>query len=434
MSSLKLTSQEWAWAAYDFGNSVFATSVMVVFFPLAFSLHFASQYSPVDISFYLSMSIVVSSLLVACLAPFLAALADATASRKRFLTYSILIGSTATALLAIVPEQEMIFSIILYCLAHTGFSASLIFYDSFLPDIASAERRGFLSCFGYGIGYLGGGLLLGAHLLVFQSPDLFGLSSQSSAFSVVFLTSALWWMFFSLPLRKLDEGEGPARQHPQSRLSFTTLLFDAFFDVLNTVERIRKRPEVWLFLLAFWVYIDGVYSIMKLAMNFGQSLRSDSGAPLLSSESLVQALLLTQFIAFPMALIVGRLGRIFGEIPLITFCLVVYLLTTISALFLAETWHFFALAALIGCVQGGVQALSRSYFANLIQDEGDSGKYFAFFNLISKFATILGPLLYGVMTSVLGYQRLGVLSLGLLFIVGIALLRLSTKSLKHAVA
>jgi UMF1 family MFS transporter len=336
----------------------------------------------------------------------LGALADRTAGRKAQLILFSSIGIAGTAVLSFVGQGEWGWAAACFIVAGIGFNAANIFYDALLLDVASERELDTVSAFGYSLGYLGGGILFAFNVLMTLKPAWFGLSSAAEAVQWSFLSVALWWSIFTIPLaRHVRERSSQAKSE-----SFFESLTAGLRELGNTLRRIRAHRDISLFLLAYWLYIDGVHTIYTMAVDYGVAL----GLP---SSSLLAALLLTQFVAFPSALLLGWLGNRIGPKQGILICIGVYLAATLYAYFLDSVVEFFALAVVVGLVQGGVQSLSRSFFGRLVP-EGKGGEFFGFYNMMGKFASFIGPLLIAAVAYGTGDSRLSITSLIVLFLGG----------------
>lgn len=406
-----------SWALYDWANSAFATTVMAGFFPVFFKQFWNHGVDPVVSTARLALGNSAAGILIAVLAPVLGAIADRGSARKRFLAFFAFLGMAATASLSLVPMGSWAFAAGVYVLAVIGFSCGNVFYDSLIVSVAPAGRMHFVSALGYSLGYLGGGVLFALNVLMAVNPSLFGLSGPSEAVRLSFLTVALWWLLFSLPLvffvREKSSGNRESGAH---------MVRAGFAQLGKTFAAIRKQRTILLFLLAYWCYIDGVDTVVRMAVDYGLSLGFDS-------NDLIKALLITQFVGFPCALLFGFLGQRIGAKRAIFIAIGVYLFISIWAAFIREKWEFYLLAAVVGLVQGGVQSLSRSFYARLIP-EAEAGEYFGFYNMLGKFAVIVGPVLIGcveLLARSAGVggplaSRIGITSLSVLFIIGGALL------------
>jgi UMF1 family MFS transporter len=394
-----------SWAMYDWANSAFATTVMAGFFPAFFQRYWSLGVDPTVSTSRLGIANGVAGFVVAVLAPLLGAIADHSRGRKRFLVFWTLVGVLGTALLWFVGRGEWWNAAALFVLGTIGFAASNVFYDALLLDVAADDELDRVSSFGYAMGYLGGGLLFAFNVLMTVKPAWFGLADAAAAVRFSFLTVGIWWAVFMLPLA-FNVQEKSLRPV----LAFGAAARAGLAELRVTLGHVRQHRPLMLFLFAYWLYIDGVNTIIKMAVDYGVAL----GLP---TQSLLAALLMTQFVAFPAALAFGAIGARFGARNGILFGIVVYTGATIYACFLDSVVEFFALAVVIGLVQGGVQSLSRSLFGALVPP-GKGGEFFGFYNMMGKFATVLGPLLVALFATLTGSSRASIASLGLLFIAG----------------
>ena len=395
-----------SWALYDWANSAFATTVLAGFFPVFFQQYWSTGVDPTISTSRLGFASGIAGLTVAVLAPVLGAIADRTAGRKRQLVLWSLIGVIGTAALGFIGQGEWWWAAACFVMAAIGFNAANIFYDALLLDVAAEHELDQVSAFGYALGYLGGGLLFAFNVLMTLQPGWFGLDNAAEAVQISFLTVAVWWFLFTLPLAR-NVRERPA---PAATPGLFAAARDGLRELGSTLRHIASYREVSLFLVAYWLYIDGVHTIYTMAVDYGVAL----GLP---SSSLLAALLLTQFVAFPSALALGWLGNRWGPKRGILLCIAVYLSATIYAYFLDSVAEFFGLAVVVGLVQGGIQSLSRSFFGRLVP-EGKGGEFFGFYNMMGKFASFIGPLLIATVALLTGDSRLSVSSLVVLFIVG----------------
>ena len=395
-----------SWALYDWANSAFATTVLAGFFPVFFQQYWSAGVDPTISTSRLGFANAIAGLTVAVLAPVLGAIADRTAGRKRQLVLWSLIGVIGTAALGFIGQGEWWWAAACFMMAAIGFNAANIFYDALLLDVAAEHELDQVSAFGYALGYLGGGLLFAFNVLMTLQPGWFGLDNAAEAVQISFLTVAVWWFLFTLPLAR-NVRERPAAVVTQGLFAAAR---DGLREFWSTLRHIASYREVSLFLVAYWLYIDGVHTIYTMAVDYGVAL----GLP---SSSLLAALLLTQFVAFPSALVLGWLGNRWGPKRGILLCIAVYLSATIYAYFLDSVPEFFGLAVVVGLVQGGIQSLSRSFFGRLVP-EGKGGEFFGFYNMMGKFASFIGPLLIATVALLTGDSRLSVSSLVVLFIVG----------------
>src|SRR5699024_1715209 len=336
----------------------------------------------------------------------LGAIADYGQRKKMFLAWTTGVGVLATAGLFVAGQGQWLVALTLFVLGSVAFFLGTVFYDSLLVDVAPAHAYDRVSALGYGLGYLGGGLLLALNVWMTLAPDTFGLAGRAAAVRWSFLSVAIWWAVFSLPLFWQVHETAGARPQSAGRAVAASLR-----QLTATGRRILGERQILLFLIAYWLYIDGVHTIIRMAVDFGLNLG-------FSSTHLITALLLVQFIGFPAAVAFGYLGERWDTKKAIYLGLAVYAAVTAWGYFMAHAWQFYVMAAIIGLVQGGVQSLSRSYFARLI-DPNKAGEYFGIYNMMGKFAAIIGPLLVGVTAAATGSARLSILSVLLLFGLGL---------------
>ena len=397
--------QKWGWAMYDWANSAFATTVMAGFFPVFFKEFWNAGIDSTTSTFRLGVANSLASLLIVMLAPLLGAIADCMSRRKALLFSFAFLGVLMTGGLYLVSQGDWFLAAFLYVLALVGFSGSNVFYDSLLPFVTRKDEVDQTSALGFSLGYLGGGLLLSLNVLMVLYPEKFGLADGAAAIRISFLMVAVWWLVFSLPLMLLvDEPDGSATAWSMG------VVQAGFMRIWETLQEVRQLRNVWLFLVAYWLYIDGVDTIIRMAVDYGLSLGFDQ-------NSLITALLITQFTGFPAALAFGWFGGRYGPKAGVFTGLAVYLVVTVWASVMDSVAEFYYLAFLIGLAQGGIQALSRSLYARMIP-AGRSAEFFGFYNMLGKFAAILGPVMIGWVGVLSGNPRTGILSLLVLFIAG----------------
>jgi MFS transporter, UMF1 family len=399
-----------AWAFYDWANSAFATVVIAGFFPVFFAQFWAKDLPAGASTQWLGYTSSAASLILVLSAPLLGALADQLGAKKRFLLGFTLLGVLATAALYWLGAGHWQAALALYLAGLLGFFGGNVFNDALITDVAAPADYERVSSLAYALGYLGGGLLFALNVLMVLSPASFGFADEGEAVQAAFLGVALWWALFSVPLALyVPESRG------RDKRTLAAAAGGAFRELAATFREIRRLPNTFLFLLAYWFYIDGVDTIIFMAVKYGLDLG-------FASSSLMVALLITQFVGFPAALVFGRLGTRFGPKPAILAAIGVYVLVVLAATQMTRVEHFYALAASIGLVQGGIQALSRSLFASLIP-AGETGELFGFYNMVGKFAAVLGPFLVGTTAALAGDIRLSLLPVLLLFLLGALLLR-----------
>ncbi len=398
MAAKKQRTLIWSWALYDWANSAFATTVMAAFFPLFFKKYWAADLSAIESTAMLAYANSLASIFLAITSPMFGAIADEGAYRKKALFFFTLMGALASAALTFVAKGDWLIAAWVYSLGVIGFTSALTFYDALLVQIVKPKDLDRVSGFGYALGYLGGGLLLAINVWMFKT------SGEEGALNA-FLTVGMWWLIFSLPLfwfvPELKSGRKVALRAASVR---------GFKSLWKHLKELRKEKTLLYFLLGYFFYIDGVNTIVKMAVDYGLAIG-------LEADGLIKAILLVQFIGFPAAIGFGLLGEKFSPIKMIWLCLVIYLGVTVYAYFLETSLQFYILAAVIGIVQGGIQALSRSLYARLVPP-GQSAQYFGFFNMVGKFSSILGPLLVGLTGAMAGSSRAGILVLSVFFIVG----------------
>lgn len=399
----------WSWALYDWANSAFATTVIAGFFPIFFKQYWASGFADTTSTLQLGVGSAVASVVVMLLSPVLGAVADHSGGKKALLSVFIAIGVAATAGLFLVGQGQWLAALSLFVIASVGFFGGLTFYDGLMTDVAEPAAMDRVSALGYGLGYLGGGVLLAVNVAMYLNPAWFGIADQAQAVRWAFLSVAVWWALFSIPLFRFVR-----ERRPSPRPGWGPAVRSGLRQLWQTATHIRAVRGAFTFLLAYWLYIDGVHTIIRMAVDFGLNL----GFP---ASSLIVALLLVQFIGFPAAVAFGWLGERWGARKGIYLGLAVYAGVTTWGYFMETVVQFYIMAAVIGLVQGGIQALSRSYFARLIP-VGKSGEFFGFYNMMGKFAAILGPLLVGLTAGITGSARLSILAVLVLFLAGGVLL------------
>ncbi|MDY6837276.1 MAG: MFS transporter [Thermodesulfobacteriota bacterium] len=374
----------WGWAMYDWANSAFATTVMAGFFPLFFKQYWSHGGDVNMTTAKLGLGNSAASLFVALMAPVLGAMADRGSARKRFMVGFAYLGVLTTAALFVIERGQWPWAIFFYVMGIIGFSGANIFYDALLPVVADQENIDYVSGLGFSMGYLGGGLLFLLNVLMTLMPERFGLPDGEMAVRWAFISVAIWWGAFTVFAICWVPEEGVK----ESSLSNGNLMVEGLRQLIRTFKKIRHLKTVFLFLLAYWFYIDGVDTIVRMALDYGLSLGFDS-------KDLVVALLITQFVGFPAALGFGKLGQKWGVRKSIYLAIGVYMVITAWGTMMTNKGEFYILAMVIGLVQGGIQALSRSYYSRLIP-KNQAAEYYGFYNMLGKFAAILGPVLVGV--------------------------------------
>ncbi len=393
-----------SWALYDWANSAFATTVMAGFFPLFFKQYWSGDTAATTSTFYLGIGNSIASLVVVLLAPLLGALADRGGTRKRLLAAFASLGCITTGALFFVAQGQWPLAILLYGTAVVGFAGANVFYDALLLAVSSEPQRHRVSAMGFALGYLGGGVLFSVNVLMTLKPGWFGLASSAEGVRWSFISVSIWWGVFSLPLLVNLREPKPLTAAGEASIQA------AFAAVSNTLRRARSYQQVWWFLLAYWFYFDGVATIIRMAVDFGLSIGLNSG-------NLITALLIVQFVGFPAALVFGRIGDRYGAQRGIWLALWGYVGLTLFLASLNTTLHVYLFAVGVGLVQGGIQALSRSLYSQVIP-AAHSAEYFGLYNMVGKAAAVFGPLLVGLTTYLTSDSRLGILSILILFFVG----------------
>ena len=371
----------WGWAIYDWANSAFATTVMAGFFPVFFKMYWSSGADVNVSTAQLGIGNSIASLVVALMAPALGAIADKGSMKKRFLIFFAYWGVLMTASLFWVQKGQWGWAIFIYAMGIIGFSGANIFYDALLPSLAGESTIDYVSGLGFSMGYLGGGLLFLINVLMTLMPQRFGLVDAAEAVRVSFVLVAAWWGFFTI-FTILWVPEDSRTDAPG-----VTVIREGFSQLVQTFKKIRHLKTIMLFLMAYWCYIDGVDTVVRMAVDYGLSLGFES-------NDLILALLMVQFIGFPAALGFGKLGQCWDARKTILLTIGVYMMVTLWAMMMTQKQEFYILAGVIGLVQGGIQALSRSYYSRIIP-KAQAAEFFGFYNMLGKFAAIFGPALMG---------------------------------------
>jgi len=405
------------WTMYDWANSAFATTIMAGFFPIFFKQFWSVGADTTLSTARLGLANSAAGILVALCAPVLGAIADKGSSKKKFLLFFAFIGIVMTLALYMVSKGNWPMAVLLYVFATVGFSGGNIFYDALITGIASEKKLDFISALGFSLGYLGGGILFAVNVWMTLSPATFGFAGAGEAVRFSFLTVGIWWAVFSIPLMLFVRE--PAATEAKSEVN---VIKAGFSQLRETFQEIRYLKTIFLFLVAYWLYIDGVNTVIRMAVDYGISIG-------FKSNDLIVALLITQFVGFPSAIGFGYFGGKLGAKKAIFVAIAVYLFVSIWAAFMNSSTEFYVLAIIVGLVQGGIQALSRSFFARIIPHD-KSAEYFGFYNMVGKFAAVIGPVFMGgvgLMVRHMGYSsnmasRISITSISLFFIVGGVLL------------
>lgn len=399
----------YSWAMYDWANSAYATTVMAGFFPLFFKSYFSAEADVTMSTAQLGMANALSSLVIVLIAPLLGAIADVGSLKKRFLFLFAYLGILMSASLAFVGKGEWEMAVFVYVLGNIGFMGSNTFYDGLLPSIAKEKTFDKISGLGFALGYLGGGILFALNVAMVQFPAFFSLADATEAVKVAFITVAIWWALFSLPLFLFVE-----EKREVERIGTMQSALLGYRRLVGTLKKVRTMKGLLLFLIAYWLYIDGVDTIIRMAVDYGMALGFDP-------NSLIIALLLVQFIGFPATLFFAWLAQRWETKKAIYLAIGIYLFITLWASVMKEVHEFYLLAVLIALVQGGIQSLSRSYYARMIPAEY-AAEFFGFYNVLGKFAAILGPALVGIVAVTTESSRAGIASVSVFFVIGAILL------------
>lgn len=393
-----------AWAFYDWANSAFALSVLAVLFPLFLGSYWSAGDPGAAVTARLAWITAASSAVVCIIAPVFGTIADAGGYRKRFLFVLAMTGAVATAVLAVVDKGNWPAALGLYLVASVGFYSSTVFYDSLIIDVTEPRYYSFVSSLGFSLGYLGGAALLALHVWMLLSPETVGFRTTDQVIRFAFVTVGVWWAIFMLPLMLLVP-----EQHARFEVT-GGVVHAAYRELRTTILKIGQYRNVVIFLIAYWLYIGGVFTVIFMAVNYGQRLG-------FSQQDLVTALLITNFAGFPATLLYGVAGHRWGPKRGIYFALLVYVVMSSWAIFMVDVRQFYIMAVVIGCVQGGVQGLSRSLYAALIPPDAP-GEFFGFYNMLTKFAHVLGPILVGIAATLSDDPKWVLLALLPLFIGG----------------
>ncbi len=399
----------YGWSMYDWASSAYTTTIMAAVLPVFYYDVAFKGYDQTMASSYWGYANSIAMLIVALLAPILGTIADYSSSKKKFLRFFTYMGVIASVLLAFVGEGDYILASLLLIIGTIAFSGGNTFYDAFLPEITSKETIDRVSARGYAFGYIGGGILLFINLIMIMNPQLFFIPNGTIAVQLAFISVGIWWFVFSIPLfRFVNEKknevvklEGSYVRIGMKRLS-------------HTFKEIRQYKELLKFLFAFWLFNDGISTIIKMATIYGKDIG-------IGTNDLIAALLITQFVGIPFAFLFGWLAKKIGAKTSLYIALVVYVLILLLGYFMQTALHFYMLAIVVGFVQGGAQSLSRSIYGTMVPDNRNA-EFYGFYGVMGKFSAIFGPFLFALVGQLTGSSRLGIISLVVFFIAGIYLL------------
>ena len=397
-----------AWAMYDWANSAYYTTIVAAVFPIYYQSVVAADLPAAVATSRFAWATTIAIMIVAFVAPLLGAIADYASLKKRMLAVFALVGALSAIALFWVERGDWGLALTLFVIGNIGVAGSIVFYESLLPHLVEPKDLDRVSSAGYAIGYCGGGVLLAINLLMIQKPGWFGIPDTGTGVRLALASVGVWWLLFSIPLfRRVPEPPASRRAGPAEHGNIVMI---GVRRLVQTFRELRQYKQAFLLLLAFLVYNDGIQTIIRMATIFGTEIGIDQSA-------MIAALLITQFIGVPFAFVFGALaGRIGAKVAV--FCgLGVYAFIIVLAYFMSSAIHFYALAILVGMVQGGTQALSRSMFASMIPRQ-KSSEFFAFFGVFERYAGILGPLIFAVMIEATGESRNAILAVLSFFVIG----------------
>lgn len=409
-----------AWAMYDWGISGMQTVIMAAVFPIFFTSYAAHGLPESARVEWYSYAQGVGAILIAVLAPILGAVADYRAAKKRFLGWFMILGVGATSAMFLIGQGDVLLASVLLVLSLAGATGSTTFYEALLPHIASEDEMDRVSTAGYALGYVGGGVLLAANLAIILDPGLVGLPSgegltpaqASLPTRLAFVSVGIWWLLFSIPvMRRVPE---PPRLVEADERTDVNPFTVAFTRLGETLRELRGYKQAFLMMVAFTIYNDGIQTIIKMATTYGVTVG-------IERQHLITAILIVQFVGVPCAFAFGYAAKFVGAKRSVLFGVAAYAGICVYAYWMDSTREFYTLAIMVGLVQGGTQALSRSLFANMIPRH-KSGEFFGFFSVFEKFGGILGPFLFGYAVSATGSPRTAILSVIVFFVLGGAVL------------
>ena len=403
-----------AWAMYDWANSAVQTTIIAAIFPIYFQkVASAGTPGPVATSRF-AWATTIAILIVAVIAPLLGAVADYAAVKKRLLAVFLAIGACAAAAMFFITRGDWLFALILFVIVNVGVAGSIVFYESLLPHLVGVDDLDRVSTAGYALGYLGGGVLLAINVLMMSKPAWFLLPNRDVAVRASLASVAVWWVAFSIPLfRQVPE---PPRRLEKDERAGGNAVRAAARRLLETLRELRRYRQAFMLLLAFLIYNDGIQTIIRMATTYGTEIGIDENA-------MIGALLVTQFIGVPFGFLFGYFAEKIGAKRAVFVGLMVYAVIAVLGYFMRTAMHFFLLAIMVGMVQGGTQALSRSLFASMIPKH-KSSEFFAFFGVFERYAGILGPAVFAWVVAHSGTSRNAILSVLAFFVIGGALLTL----------
>ena len=406
MSKTKLSTEAKAWILYDGGNSAFATTVIAAFFPIFFNDFWATGLEAEVKTAYLGWGLTISNLVLLFTSPFIGAITDVSRTTKFLFSGFGAISIISVAILFFVPAGSWLQALIFFGIANYCFAAGNTLYDKMLVQVSNQDNIAKISSYGFAFGYLGGGFLFLINAAMTIKPEFFGLSSVADAVRWSFLSVSVWWTLFLIPILLKIQDKGVSLPGSHFKMAYSR--------VINTLRTVSSKKNVFIFLLAFFLYIDGVHTIMAMAADFALNL----GLP---SSDIIVALILVQFVAFPTTLLWSKFAYKFGEKNTLLFTISLYLLVIAYSVFLSNAIEFYVLASMVGAIQGGIQSISRSYYATLIPHD-ESGEYFGFYNMFGRAGAFMGPALVAIFVTFFQDTRFGLIPIAALFIMGAIIL------------
>jgi len=395
----------YSWILYDWANSAFAVCILTVFYPLFFKSYWHPNVEATTSTFHLGLSNSLASIIIVFIAPVIGSIADNSNSKKWFLFFFAFMGILMTAGLYFIQQGEWMLAAAFYVIASIGFMGANIFYDSLLLVVSDKSELDIISGMGYAFGYIGSGLLFVFNIILVSNPEWFGVLDETTAVRISFISVAIWWLVFSIPIMLYV----PEQKVSQSGSAYQVIQL-GLLQLKNTFNEIKNYKIIITFLIAYWLYIDGVDTIVRMSVDYGLSIG-------LETNDLIIAIMITQFVGFPAAIAFGFIGNKYGPKRGILIAIAVYIFVTLYAVSLSTSLEFYIMAIIIGLVQGGIQSLSRSLFARIIPED-KSAEFFGFYNMMGKFAAVLGPLLVGGIAIITTNSRYAMLSLIILFVLG----------------
>ena len=396
-----LNKEKVSWIFYDFGNSAYATTVIAAFFPLFYEAYWSAGLEELQSTQYLAFALTIINLIILISAPIIGAITDYKKLTKALFIIFTLLSITSVASFYFIPMGKWLIALILYGISFFSFASAVTLYDKMLIYVAPKEQLTKVSSYGFSLGYLGGGLLFALNAFMVLQPQTFGLANEAEATRWAFITVSVWWFIFLLPL---------AINYKDREVEKTGSFKEVFAGFLSTFKNIKENRNVLLFLLAFFLYIDGVHTIMSLAAIFAENIGIDTSA-------IIIALILVQFVAFPSTLFWAYIGSKYNDKIVLYSTIFIYICVVIYSTMLSNATEFYIMAVLIGSIQGGIQAASRSFFSKIIP-KSKSGEFFGLYNTFGRAGSVLGPFLVGLFIVIFGNLQISLVPIIILFIVG----------------